>query len=111
MDRALTVSLSADLFNTAVAYIIGLACSSVITDPYLTWDFGGCAIAGGILTVVFYFTFRHIDAEEYVISMNKNELEMTGTDQPIVAENELNKSINRPAPIAENEQNMISQKQ
>lgn len=94
-----------------MAYIIGLACSSVITDPYLTWDFGGCAIAGGILTVVFYFTFRHIDTEEYVISMNKNELEMTGTDAPIVAESDINKSINRPAPIAENEQNMISQKQ
>lgn len=103
-----------NLFNTAVAYAIGLACSSVVTDPYLTWDFGGPAIAGGILTVVFYFTFRHIDKEEYVISQNKNyerEMELAGTGNKIVGENEVNKSINRPAPIAENEEMMISQKQ
>ena len=43
-----------NLFNTAVAYLIGLACSSVVTDPYLTWDFGGPAIAGGILAVWAY---------------------------------------------------------
>ncbi|AEO61298.1 general substrate transporter [Thermothelomyces thermophilus ATCC 42464] len=103
-----------NLFNTAVAYAIGLACSSVITDPYLTWDFGGTAIAGGILTVLFYFTFRHIDDEEYVLSKNQPDtdyhLEMEGT-RNVVGENSLNKSINRPAPIAENEEMMISQKQ
>jgi dipeptide/tripeptide permease len=50
-----------NLLNTAIAYAIGLACSSIITDPYLTWDFGGPAVAGGILTVVFCLVFRHID--------------------------------------------------
>lgn len=101
-----------NLFNTAVAYAIGLACSAVVTDPYLTWDFGGPAIAGGILTVVFYFTFRHIDKEEYVLRQQKPaELELAGTTHNIVGENELNKSSNRPAPIADNEEMMISQKQ
>ncbi|KAK4635561.1 hypothetical protein CLAFUW4_00219 [Fulvia fulva] len=57
-----------NLFNTGVAYAIGLACSSVIRDPYLTWDFGGVAIAGAILTVVFYVLFRHIDKEEYTLN-------------------------------------------
>ncbi len=103
-----------NLFNTAVAYAIGLACSSVVTDPYLTWDFGGPAIAGGVLTVIFYFTFRHIDKEEYVLSQNNNDkdyhLEMEGT-RNVVGENQLNKSSNRPAPIADNEEMMISQKQ
>ncbi|KAK3939190.1 general substrate transporter [Diplogelasinospora grovesii] len=100
-----------NLFNTAVAYAIGLACSSVVTDPYLTWDFGGPAIAGGVLTVVFYFMFRHIDKEEYVLSQNKDyHLELEGT-RNVVGENELNKSVNRPAPISENEEMMISQKQ
>ncbi|KAK4120374.1 general substrate transporter [Parathielavia appendiculata] len=103
-----------NLFNTAVAYAIGLACSSVITDPYLTWDFGGPAIAGGVLTVIFYFTFRHIDQEEYVLSKNGNDtdyhLNMEGTKN-VVGENQLNKSFNRPAPIADNEEMMISQKQ
>ncbi|KAL2141124.1 hypothetical protein VTI28DRAFT_2783 [Corynascus sepedonium] len=100
-----------NLFNTAVAYAIGLACSTVITDPHLTWDFGGAAIAGGIMTVIFYFTFRHIDKEEYVLSKNKDyHLEMEGT-RNVVGENETNKTINRPAPIADNEEMMISQKQ
>ncbi|RYP43349.1 hypothetical protein DL768_009966 [Monosporascus sp. mg162] len=100
-----------NLFNTAVAYLIGLACSSIITDPHLTWDFGGCAIAGGILTVVFYFTFRHIDNEEYEISRNRDyHIDATGTVN-VHGENELNKSSNRPAPIADNEEMMISQKQ
>ena len=101
-----------NLFNTAVAYIIGLACSSVITDPYLTWDFGGCAIAGGVLTVMFWFTFTHIDKEEYVLSQNQQDAHLTleGT-RNIVGENEFNKSVNRPAPIADNEEMMISQKQ
>ncbi|KAH8161923.1 hypothetical protein CIB48_g6341 [Xylaria polymorpha] len=100
-----------NLFNTAIAYIIGLAASSVITDPHLVWDFGGTAIAGGILTVIFYFTFRHIDQEEYSLSQNQDHhLKMEGTVN-VVGENELNKSVNRPAPIAENEEMMISQKQ
>lgn len=62
--------MALNLFTTSIAYIIGLACSSVIKDPYLTWDFGGPCIAGGILTVVFYFTFRHIDKEEYTVSQS-----------------------------------------
>ncbi|KAJ8128225.1 hypothetical protein O1611_g5411 [Lasiodiplodia mahajangana] len=100
-----------NLFTTAIAYAIGLAASSVITDPHLTWDFGGSAIAGGILTVVFYFTFRHIDKEEYHLSQNQDaHLTMEGTNN-VVGENEVNKSVNRPAPIAENEEMMISQKQ
>ncbi|KAF2214059.1 hypothetical protein CERZMDRAFT_111009 [Cercospora zeae-maydis SCOH1-5] len=57
-----------NLLNTGFAYAIGLACSSVIRDPYLTWDFGGPAIAGGIVTVLFYFLFRHIDKEEYSLN-------------------------------------------
>ncbi|KAL3455358.1 POT family-domain-containing protein [Aspergillus heterothallicus] len=57
-----------NLLNTAVAYAIGLACSAVIRDPYLTWDFGGPSIAGFVLTAVFYWMFRHIDKEEYVLS-------------------------------------------
>lgn len=68
-----------NLFSTAVAYIIGLACSSVVTDPYLTWIFGGPAIAGGVLTVIFYFTFRHIDSEETVFSQRET-IEATPAD-------------------------------
>ena len=100
-----------NLFNTAVAYLIGLACSSVVTDPYLTWDFGGPAIAGGVMTVIFYLTFRHIDKEEYQISTNEDyHLDSTGT-AGVLHENAHNKTTNEPAPIAANEEMMISQKQ
>lgn len=57
-----------NLFNTGFAYIVNLATSAVIVDPYLVWDFGGPAIVGGVVTVFFWFTFRHIDKEEYVLS-------------------------------------------
>ena len=68
-----------NLLNTAVAYAIGLACSAVIKDPYLTWDFGGPSIVGFVLTVIFYFMFRHIDKEEYFLTeMAENENETTG---------------------------------
>ncbi|KAK7990756.1 hypothetical protein PG990_015036 [Apiospora arundinis] len=100
-----------NLFNTGVAYIIGLACSSVITDPYLTWDFGGPAIAGFVLTAIFYFTFRHIDSEEYEINTNADYTLGLETTGPILAEGEKNATTNQPAPIAQNEEMMISQKQ
>ncbi|KAL3478911.1 hypothetical protein BJX99DRAFT_256116, partial [Aspergillus californicus] len=64
-----------NLLNTAFAYAIGLACSAVIKDPYLTWDLGGPSIAGGILTVIFYFLFRHMDKEEFVLSENVQQPE------------------------------------
>lgn len=84
-----------NLLNTAVAYAIGLACSSVITDPYLTWAFGGPAITGGVLTVVFYFLFRHIDKEEFTLSENE--------DPSNVVVNALDNSAGRPVSITEKE--------
>ncbi|KAK2603718.1 peptide transporter ptr2 [Conoideocrella luteorostrata] len=57
-----------NLFNTGFAYIVNLALSGVIGDPYLIWDFGGPAIVGGVVTVLFWFIFKHIDKEEYVLS-------------------------------------------
>ena len=42
-----------NLLNTGFAYVINLALSPVITDPHLVWDFGGPAIVGGIVTVLF----------------------------------------------------------
>ncbi|KAG5989473.1 hypothetical protein E4U54_004323 [Claviceps lovelessii] len=56
------------LFNNGFANIVNLATSAVIVDPYLVWDFGGPAIAGVLVTVSFWFIFKHIDKEEYVMS-------------------------------------------
>jgi dipeptide/tripeptide permease len=99
-----------NLFTQAIVYIIGLACSAVIQDPYLTWDFGGPAIVGFVLTVVFWFTFKHIDKEEYVLSQNADyHMESTGT-VGVVGETELNKTSNSPAAGSENEEMVISNK-
>jgi hypothetical protein len=42
-----------NLLNTGFAYVINLALSPIITDPHLVWDFGGPAIVGGVVTVLF----------------------------------------------------------
>jgi dipeptide/tripeptide permease len=102
-----------NLFNTGVAYAIGLACSSVIRDPYLTWDFGGCAIAGFITCAIFYVTFRKIDKEELVIrdeSAVDYHLDSTGT-RNVVRANSINDTNVEVPQIAKNEEVMISQKQ
>jgi dipeptide/tripeptide permease len=102
-----------NLFNTGVAYAIGLACSAVIRDPYLTWDFGGPAIAGFVTAVVFYFTFRKIDKEELVMRDESDvdyHLDSTGT-RSVVRANSINGEGVNVAQIAKNEEVMISQKQ
>ncbi|KAL6817676.1 hypothetical protein V8C40DRAFT_253540 [Trichoderma camerunense] len=71
-----------NLFNTGFAYIINLATTAAIVDPFLVWDFGGPAILGGVVTVGFWFIFRHIDKEEFVLSTTKtSEAEGSETDE------------------------------
>ncbi|UNI24458.1 peptide transporter ptr2 [Purpureocillium takamizusanense] len=60
-----------NLLNTGIAYSVNLAVSAVVADPHLVWDFGAPAILGAFMTVFFYFTFRRIDKEEYVLSKNQ----------------------------------------
>ncbi|KAK4211375.1 hypothetical protein QBC37DRAFT_320439 [Rhypophila decipiens] len=59
---------SINLFMMAISAAIGLATAPVIQDPYLTWAFAGPTIAGAVMTVIFWFTFKHIDKEEFVIN-------------------------------------------
>ena len=60
-----------NLFNTGFAYLLGLAFAALIRDPYLTWDLGAPAIIGFVLTVVFWFTFKHIDKEEFILNASE----------------------------------------
>ncbi|KFZ12735.1 hypothetical protein V502_06947 [Pseudogymnoascus sp. VKM F-4520 (FW-2644)] len=106
--RGLVMALN--LFTTSIAYIIGLACSSVIKDPYLTWDFGGPCIAGGILTVVFYFTFRHIDKEEYTVSQSGDYHLTTEKSGDLPTETVLVKSTSPTLAVTESEKFGISTK-
>jgi len=109
--RSLVSALN--LFNSAVAYAINLALAGVVVDPNLTWSFGGVAIVGAVTAVIFYFMFRHIDKEEYVLSTNAPELhESMGTTHAVMLENEYNHTSNKPAPIAVNDvYPLASQKQ
>ncbi|KAH9876626.1 hypothetical protein J1614_003758 [Plenodomus biglobosus] len=101
-----------NLLNTGVAYAIGLACSSVIRDPYLTWDFGGPALAGALLAVLFWALFRRLDREEYVMRDEgavayEVEGEMQGTGSVLGK----NAAKGEGPDIGVNEAMMISQKQ
>jgi len=101
-----------NLLNTAFAYLINLALSDVVKDPNLVWCFGGPVIVLAVTTVIFWFTFKHIDKEEYVLStqVDTTEHDSTGTSKFIVP-NAHNQTTNHAAPIAENEAYGISQKQ
>ncbi|KAL5318999.1 hypothetical protein ACEPPN_014067 [Leptodophora sp. 'Broadleaf-Isolate-01'] len=66
--RSLVTALN--LFSTGIAYALGLAFAGIIKDPFLTWDLGAPAIIGFVAAALFYYLFRHIDDEEYVLSTN-----------------------------------------
>ncbi|KAK1753676.1 putative peptide transporter ptr2 protein [Echria macrotheca] len=65
---------SINLFMTAISAAIGLATAPAIRDPFLVWAFAGPTIAGGVLTVIFWFTFRHLDREEFVINTDFDDM-------------------------------------
>jgi dipeptide/tripeptide permease len=65
---------SINLFMTAISAAIGLASAPAIQDPYLIWAFAGPSIAGAVLTVIFWFTFRHLDKEDFVINTDFSDM-------------------------------------
>lgn len=66
---------SINLFMTAISAAIGLATAPTIRDPFLIWAFAGPTIAGAVLTVIFWFTFKHIDNEEFVINTGFGDMQ------------------------------------
>jgi dipeptide/tripeptide permease len=77
-----------NLFNTGIAYALGLAFAGIVTDPYLTWVFGGPAIIGFAAAALFYYLFRHIDKEEYTLSTNDGYEIEHQNDSSVVSESE-----------------------
>lgn len=59
-----------NLFTQAISYALGLAFSALVRDPYLTWDFGAPTIIGVVVAIIFYWIYRDIDREEYVLTQN-----------------------------------------
>lgn len=95
--RGLVTALN--LFSTGIAYALGLIFAGLVRDPFLTWDLGAPAIIGFVASALFYWMFRHIDKEDYVLSTNDDyhvrhqsgngssiEHETHGEKSPVVAD-------------------------
>ncbi|KAH8114891.1 PTR2-domain-containing protein [Phellopilus nigrolimitatus] len=52
------------LFTSAIASAIGEAFVSLSTDPLLVWNYGVMGVIAGVAGVLFWLSFRHLDAEE-----------------------------------------------
>lgn len=95
---------SINLFMQAIASIISLATAAAIKDPYLVWVFMAPTVAGAVLTVIFWFTFRNIDKQEFVINTDFGDMKKDGdlsddeSDVNVRAARE--KSLADPAPVA-----------
>ncbi|VBB81691.1 Putative peptide transporter [Podospora comata] len=59
---------SLNLMMVGVSAAVGLASAPAIKDPNLIWVFAGPTMVGAVMTVLFYFTFQHIDKEEFVLN-------------------------------------------
>jgi hypothetical protein len=57
-------------FMSAIQYAINLATAPAISDPHIVWAFAGPSIVGFVLAFVFWFLFKDLDKEEYIISDN-----------------------------------------
>ncbi|KAG9121156.1 hypothetical protein FRC07_011024 [Ceratobasidium sp. 392] len=49
---------------SAVASAIEFGLVGVSADPYLMWMYAGVGITSFVAGIAFWFTFRHLDAEE-----------------------------------------------
>ena len=57
---------------SAIQYVINLATTAAIKDPYITWAFAVPSIIGLVSATVFWFTFNHLDMEVYIVSNNND---------------------------------------
>jgi len=57
------------LFTSAISAAIGEGFVSVSEDPLLVWNYGSMAVIAGIAGVLFWFTFKNLDAQEDVLNL------------------------------------------
>ncbi|KAH8892324.1 hypothetical protein GQ53DRAFT_781484 [Thozetella sp. PMI_491] len=77
---------SINLFMSAVASIISLSTAAAIVDPYLPWVFAAPTIAGAIITVAFWFTFKHLDNQEFVINTDFDDMKLDSDKSDVDSE-------------------------
>ena len=68
-ERMRSLVMSMCLLTSAIAAAIELGLVGVSTDPYLMWMYAGVACTSFIAGIVFWFTFRHLDAQEDALNM------------------------------------------
>jgi len=57
------------LFTSAISAAIGEGFVSVSEDPLLVWNYGSMAVIAGIAGVLFWFTFKDLDAQEDALNL------------------------------------------
>lgn len=72
--------MALNLFTTAIASAISLATAEVIQDPYLVWAFAGPSIIGFVSACVFYWIYKDLDHEEFVINTDDSDAKGTAVD-------------------------------
>ncbi|EHK97659.1 putative Peptide transporter PTR2 [Glarea lozoyensis 74030] len=54
-------------FMSAIQYAVNLATAPAISDPHIVWAFAGPSIVGMVSAIAFWFIFKDLDTEEYVV--------------------------------------------
>lgn len=65
-------------FMSAIQYAVNLATVPAIRDPFIVWAFAGPSIVGVASAIAFWFVFKDLDKEEYVLSENEEYNNPTG---------------------------------
>ena len=63
--RAVVMALF--LSNLALSAALGEILTPAIVDPHLIWVWGGPAIALAVQTVIFWFRYKHMDSDEFML--------------------------------------------
>jgi len=68
-----SVVMALFLFNTALSTALGEVLTPVTVDPYLIWVWGALAVASGVQTIIFYWTYRNLNDDEFMTYEDENE--------------------------------------
>ena len=78
--------MSLFLFTTAISSAIAEACTPALADPHLIWPFVGTAVAGFVLAAFFWFMYRDVDNDAFIIQAQDNNSVGAGNHDTSVME-------------------------
>lgn len=53
---------------SAIQYAVNLATTPAIKDPHIIWAFAGPSIVGFVSAIAFWFVFKDLNSEEYIVA-------------------------------------------